>query len=515
MEEKRQPQPDRKDNNFVISPEIERHMQILRKDPKSPVFAILSEAYRKGGLLDEAIATALEGLKHNPNYISGRVALGRAYFDKGELDKAIEELKKVIKSTPDNIISHKLIADIYIKKSDIPSATQELKTILYLSPDDKEAKKLIDTFSKPLPVNKEEQLVSEPSRPEQPMEEPRKATQQEVKTGEIPETEQRAQEIIKTETKKPAEIETPIPKQQYEEKDNEIVVKPPVVIREPGKEQEKKSEEGVVQKPETESQKSEEAPVTETAGSISSVDIELEAKMSKPISELKTEEIKKSADIMTEPQKEIEVLEEKESLSPPAQAQDKTTGFVETKEEVKEEELEAVFAELTQATGTPQQEVTPPTIQQVERPQPAISGQRPAEVITETYKTHPEANEPEHTPPLDEETLPVTPKPLETHVDDIQTVTMADLYIKQGHLDKAYNIYRTILLKTPDSPVIRAKLIKVKKLMEATQQDELDKKKLEALKANETKPSAAEQPDTIKENMKRLNAWLEKIKKGG
>ena len=95
MEDKGQPQQEKKTNTFVISPEIERHMQILRKDPKSPVFAILSEAYRKGGLLDEAIATAVEGLKHNPNYISGRVALGRAYFDKGEMDKAVEEYQPV------------------------------------------------------------------------------------------------------------------------------------------------------------------------------------------------------------------------------------------------------------------------------------------------------------------------------------------------------------------------------------------------------------------------------------
>ncbi len=503
MEEKRQPQPDIKSNNFVISPEIERHMQILRKDPKSPVFAILSEAYRKGGLLDEAIATAIEGLKHNPNYISGRVALGRAYFDKGELDKAIEELKKVIKSTPDNIISHKLVADIYIKKSDISSAIQELKTILYLSPDDKESKRLIDTLSKPSPANKEEQIVSEPSMHEQTIVEPRKAAQQEVKHPKIPET------------KEPEEFEISEPKQQHEAKDNEIVMQPPIAIPEPAAKQEKKSEEVGVQSPEIESQKLEEETVKETSESISSVDIELEAEINKPISELKSEENGKPEDITTEPQRDTEAFEAKEPLNPLVQSQDKTTGFVETKEEVKEEELEAVFEELTQAAESPQQEVTPPTTTQIEKPQSDIYEQTPAKKINETYKTQPIENEPEHTLSLHEETPPESPKPIEIHGDDIQTVTMADLYIKQGHLDKAYNIYKTILLKTPDSPVIRAKLIKVKKLIEAKQQDELDIKKLETLKASETKPSTTEPSDTIKENMKRLNAWLEKIKKGG
>ncbi len=61
MDEKRQPHPDKKDDKFVISPEIEKYMQILHKDPKSPVFAALSEAYGKGGLPDEAVATATEG----------------------------------------------------------------------------------------------------------------------------------------------------------------------------------------------------------------------------------------------------------------------------------------------------------------------------------------------------------------------------------------------------------------------------------------------------------------------
>ncbi|MCL4558421.1 MAG: hypothetical protein M1491_07300, partial [Deltaproteobacteria bacterium] len=103
--------------------------------------------------------------------------------------------------------------------------------------------------------------------------------------------------------------------------------------------------------------------------------------------------------------------------------------------------------------------------------------------------------------------------------EDIQTITMADLYVKQGHLDKAYQMYKKILLKSPDSPVVRTKFIKVKKLMESKEPEELsaefEKEKIIALKRQEPGPPKMEGTDAVKENMKRLNAWLDKIKKGG
>ncbi len=529
MEEKRQPQPDKKENTFVISPEIERHMQILRKDPKSPVFAILSEAYRKGGLLDEAIATAVEGLKHNPNYTSGRVALGRAYFDKGEMDKAIEELKKVIKSTPDNIISHKLIADIYVKKSDIPSALQELKTILYLSPDDKEAKKLIATLSKPSTAEEKQQApepsVSEPSVPAQPVQAPQEPpaveqqVQKPVQTGPVrPEPEKLEPE--KPEIKKPPETEVSVPEQHHEEKVQESAAAP-VVIPEPKEE----PEENIVRHSQA-GPTSGEAPVAEADVNTLSIENELESEMNKPLTEFKADEtpatpeqeVMEPAEKRTGTPEDSAPPEEKAPSGPPVQEQPGFTEITEdTKGEVKEEELEAVFDDLAQSAEIPSvQQVTPsPAQQREEAPGPAGTEEIRTENPAGIEYAPPVADEPEQAPEVHEQAPPEPPKTSELHGEDIQTVTMADLYIKQGHLDKAYHIYRTILLKTPDSPVIRAKLVKVKKLIEAKQQDDLDKQKLETLKEREPKPPVAEQSDSMKDNMKRLNSWLDKIKKGG
>ncbi len=495
MDEKRQPQPDKKedkkDNKFVISPEIERYMQILRKDPKSPVFAALSEAYRKGSLLDEAITTAIDGLKYNPNYISGRVALGRAYYDKGEFDKAVEELKKVIKTTPDNIISHKLIADIYIKQSNVPAALQELKTTLFLSPDDKEAKTLMGSLSKPVPGQEGKQEAAEPAKQEPIKHEP---AVQEIPKQAIKEAEPVPQETVtgalKKEPEKPAEKEGQTTAELQGQK-GETSAEIPGPVKQP---------EEPVPQAEPEEWKQEEAPAAGTASAAVSVEGELETELSQPMPEAKIEEIK-TQQPAEEPFQATQTAETAEAHV--------MSG---AKEEVKTEELEAVFEELSGKAETPQEQGL--AAQEHVMTEPIRSEMGPA-----PSRMHPEEPEPA---PLELISEPVQQpaeqdeqQPLEGQGEEIQTVTMADLYVKQGHLDKAYQIYKKILLKNSDNSIIRAKLVKVKKLIESKQQDELDKSKLEALKEQEPKPSRPEQSDAIKENMKRLNAWLEKIKKGG
>jgi tetratricopeptide (TPR) repeat protein len=103
-----------------LPPEINKYLAILSKDPGSMVFAPLTEAYRKAGNLDEAIAVAQDGLNIHPNYVSGMVALGRAYFDKGMISEAKETLDKVLVLAPDNIIAANILEEIKKKLADKP-----------------------------------------------------------------------------------------------------------------------------------------------------------------------------------------------------------------------------------------------------------------------------------------------------------------------------------------------------------------------------------------------------------
>lgn len=125
------------------SAEIGKYLDILAKDPDSRVFAPLAEAYRKAGLLDDAIETAREGLSVHPNYLGGRVALGRALFEKKSYAEAAEELRKVVKAAADNIIAHKVLGQIALAQGSLPDAEKSFRMVVMLDPHDKEAKQAL------------------------------------------------------------------------------------------------------------------------------------------------------------------------------------------------------------------------------------------------------------------------------------------------------------------------------------------------------------------------------------
>ena len=79
---------------------IEKYQILYEKDPQSKVFAPLSEAYRKMGLLKEALQLALDGVKLHPNFSSGRVALARALLDGNQVEPALAHLKKATELSP-------------------------------------------------------------------------------------------------------------------------------------------------------------------------------------------------------------------------------------------------------------------------------------------------------------------------------------------------------------------------------------------------------------------------------
>lgn len=155
-----------------ISAEIEKYAAAVAKDPKSRAFAPLAEAYRRAGMLDEAIMVAQDGLKIHPAYQSGRVALGRAYFDKGMLSEALQELENVTRVSPDNIIAQKVLGEIFFRRGDKDKAKRLFSLVLTLYPGDKEAEEKIKALNQPEPPP---EPVSEPvSVPEpEPVSEPK------------------------------------------------------------------------------------------------------------------------------------------------------------------------------------------------------------------------------------------------------------------------------------------------------------------------------------------------------
>jgi len=126
-----------------FSPIIFDYLKKYQEDPTSRVFAPLAEAYRKSGLIDEAVEIAREGLRVHPNFIGGRVALARALFDKGAYEEVVLELTPVIREVPDNLVAQKLIAESCLMLGQTTEALGAYKMLLYFSPQDPEVAKMV------------------------------------------------------------------------------------------------------------------------------------------------------------------------------------------------------------------------------------------------------------------------------------------------------------------------------------------------------------------------------------
>jgi tetratricopeptide (TPR) repeat protein len=125
-------------------PFLEHYLKLYQENPRSRVFAPLAEAYRKSGLVDEAIDICQEGLSYYPNFISGIVALARSLFDKGLYNKAISELEKVVSEVPDNYLVQKILAESYLKIGDKNNGLKAYKMVLFLNPADAEIAKIVE-----------------------------------------------------------------------------------------------------------------------------------------------------------------------------------------------------------------------------------------------------------------------------------------------------------------------------------------------------------------------------------
>ena len=125
------------------NPQIYHYLKRYQEDPSSRVFAPLAEAYRKAGLLDEAIEICKDGLRIHPHFIGGRVALARAYFDKRYYDEVVKELEPVVMDAPDNLIAQRLLADSYLILGRIAQAMTSYKVLLYFTPQDEELGKMV------------------------------------------------------------------------------------------------------------------------------------------------------------------------------------------------------------------------------------------------------------------------------------------------------------------------------------------------------------------------------------
>jgi len=129
--------------NRSQSPLLYDYLRRYQQDPTSRVFAPLAEAYRKAGLVDQAIEIAREGLRVHPGFVGGRVALSRALFDKHLYEDVIDELSPVIQDVPDNLVAQRLLAESYLMLGRVAESLGCYKMLLYFNPGDPETGKIV------------------------------------------------------------------------------------------------------------------------------------------------------------------------------------------------------------------------------------------------------------------------------------------------------------------------------------------------------------------------------------
>jgi tetratricopeptide (TPR) repeat protein len=122
---------------------IFQYLKKYQEDPSSRVFAPLAEAYRKAGLVDEAIEIAQEGLRVHPGFFGGRVALARALFDKSDYERVVRELQPVVRDAPDNLAAQRLLGDASLMLGRTNDALDAYKMLLYFSSQDHETAQLV------------------------------------------------------------------------------------------------------------------------------------------------------------------------------------------------------------------------------------------------------------------------------------------------------------------------------------------------------------------------------------
>lgn len=122
---------------------IERCQIEYERNPGSRVFAPLAEAYRRMGLLSEALELASRGVRLHPDFAAGRIAFARILIEKKAYPDALEQLTLASELSPDNILAFLLLGDTYLDLRRPKEALKAFKMVLFLNPLHERAQKMV------------------------------------------------------------------------------------------------------------------------------------------------------------------------------------------------------------------------------------------------------------------------------------------------------------------------------------------------------------------------------------
>ena len=114
--------------------EIEELIDLVRRDPGSPAFIDLGEAYLSLGRPRDAVQVCNVGLEASPDSLEGRVMLARAFAALHQWKEAQGELLRVVKVDRSNRQGFALLGEVLLRRSDFERAVPVLQHAQNLDP---------------------------------------------------------------------------------------------------------------------------------------------------------------------------------------------------------------------------------------------------------------------------------------------------------------------------------------------------------------------------------------------
>src|SRR5689334_3246917 len=122
--------PDRR----PTAQEIEELIDLVRRDPGSPAFIDLGEAYLALGRPRDAVQVGNLGLQNVPDNLEGRVMVARAHAALHQWKEAQGELLRVVKVDRSNRVGFALLGEVLMRRNDYERAVPVLQHAQNLDP---------------------------------------------------------------------------------------------------------------------------------------------------------------------------------------------------------------------------------------------------------------------------------------------------------------------------------------------------------------------------------------------
>ena len=149
------------------SPRIDELRQKFHENPRR-YFAPLANEYRKAGDPEQAIAICRAHLAQQPGHMSGHVVYGQALYDSGRMDEAAVVFHQALALDPENIIVLRHLGDIARQRGDVDEARSWYSRALDGDPHDAEIAAYLAELTEPLTTAPQAQAQPEAQAQHQP-----------------------------------------------------------------------------------------------------------------------------------------------------------------------------------------------------------------------------------------------------------------------------------------------------------------------------------------------------------